>query len=302
MILITFALVLAASIGLYAWYTQRDYGAAFVNRRGHLVRSERQEMSRAALTAVYDVQLASDTGLTASGRMRAPLRQGKFTGVLLAVGIGTGAKAIDLIGDHDGVVLLSLDYGWTGEFDVMTAPKLWQSLNRMRKVSTETIPRLLLGVEMLARHPQVDPDRIVMVGVSYGTYCALPAAVIEPRASRLILVQGGGRIGDVIAANATEWKSALPPRAAGQLGELIFAPFRPERWIDRLAPRPVTFIASRTDPTLPVGAIERIYALAHEPKELVWHDTPHVGPDQAKIIAELSRIVMAELGGEPASP
>jgi pimeloyl-ACP methyl ester carboxylesterase len=137
-----------------------------------------------------------------------------------------------------------------------------------------------------------------VVGVSYGSYFALPAAALELRVSRLILVQGGGELDAVIAANARRWQAPVPPRVLGWIGDTLFLPFRPERWIERIAPRRVTFIASRTDPEFPVKAVESIYARAREPKELLWHDTPHVAPDAAEIIAELSSVVLQQLGAE----
>jgi dienelactone hydrolase len=278
----------ATCVGWWFWYSTRDYGAIFLKRRGALVGDSRH--------GALDTTLFSDTGLTAHARLRAPATEAKVPDVLLAAGLETGANVVDLIGPRDDMVVLAVDYGWVGEFDISTMPKLGRTMWDLRRRSLETVPRLLLSLEFLARQPQVDAERLIVVGVSYGSYFALPAAVLEPRVSRLILVQGGGDLGAVIAANAVRWRAPVPQRVATWIGETVFLPFRPQRWIGRLAPRPVTFIASRTDPEFPVSAVEWIFARAGQPKELVWHDTPHVAPESPAIIAELARVVVEQLG------
>ncbi len=292
-------LKVSAAGAVWWWYSARDYAAEFSQRRGRLVEVRRTTVHRGANTTTWDLRLTGDRGLSADARLRVPDRDGRFTGVLLAAGLETGKRVIDLIEERDDLVILAVDYGWSGEFDLTTVPKMTRTLRRLKTVTADSVPRLLLGLEQLTREPKADPDRIVVVGVSYGSYFALPAAALEPRASRLILVQGGGEISASVAANADRWQTPLPPRAAGWLGEALLLPFQPERWIGRVAPRPVTFIASRTDPQFPATVIEEVFARAGQPKELIWHDTPHVAPDAAAIIAELSRVVLEQLAREP---
>ena len=297
--LLLVALVAVAAIAAaWLWHFHRDYAAQFLARRGRLTDNRQQLIAATARTTTFDVWLHGDGGLEVDARMRVPNRDGKYAGVLLAVGLETGRRVIDLLEEHDNLVELAVDYGWQGEFDITSVPKFARTAGRMRTLSMEAVPRLLLALEFLARQPQVDTNRIVVVGVSYGSYLATPAAALEPRVSRLLLVQGGGTIREVTAATARRWRSPLPPRMTGWFCETVFTAFEPERWIGVVAPRKVTFIASRADPDFPVTAVERVYAAAGEPKELVWHDTPHVAPDAAEIIGELSRVVLQELGAE----
>jgi hypothetical protein len=262
----------------------------FLARKGRLVTNERRPVADSAHTTTYDLRLRSDTGLEARARLRVPNR-GRHPGVLLAVGLHTGAKALELIGDYDDLVVMAMEYDRAATFDVRTLAALW----RLRTVSLAAVPQQLLGLDALAAEPAVDLARLNVVGVSYGAYIALPAAVLEPRVSRLILAQGGAEIGATIAGNTVAWHLGLPAWWAGRLAEMLYAPFRPERWIGRLAPRPVTFIASRQDRTLPAASIERVFARAGEPKELLWRDLPHVGPDAAQSVAALAGAVVAEL-------
>ena len=295
--LLVAGLLAGAACGVWLfWYSHRDDGAIFLKRKGQLVETRREIVSKSAVTTVTELHLRSDTGLLADVRMRAPNRPGSFPCVLLAVGLGTGQRVIELVQERDDLVMLAVDYGWREEFNVSTLREMRRTLGSLRAVSNFAVPRMLLALDFAAHDPQIDHNRIIIVGVSYGTYLALPAAALDGRVAELILVQGGGEIGATVAANAERWRAALSPRAAGALMEFLFEPFKPQRWIAGIAPRPVTFIASRTDPTLPVGAVESVFARAGEPKKLVWHDTPHVEPRAQEIIAELSRVVFEELG------
>jgi dienelactone hydrolase len=295
-LLIVLVITVAACAAWWVWYSKRDYGAVFLQRKGQLLKSDRTASVSTSKTTVYDLKLISTSGLVADARMRVPNRQGKFPCVLLAAGLETGKRVIDLVEERDDMVMLAVDYGWRGEFDISTLPRFCRAMETMRGVAADAVPRMLLALEFLAQQPDVDPQRLVVVGVSYGSYLALPAAALDAKVSRLVLVQGGGEMGAVIAANTRRWQAPFSPRMTGWIGKIVLLPYQPERWIRRIAPRPVTFIASRTDPEFPVAAVEAVFAQAAQPKELVWHDTVHVAPDAAAIIAELGRVVIGQLG------
>jgi dienelactone hydrolase len=295
-LLIVLVVTVAACAVWWIWYSKRDYGAVFLQRKGQLLQSDRATAVTTPKTTVYDLKLVSASGLVADARMRVPNRQGKFPGVLLAAGLETGKRVIDLIEERDDMVMLAVDYGWRGEFDISTLPRFCRAMETIRGRAADAVPRMLLTLEFLAQQPYVDPQQLVVVGVSYGSYLALPAAALDPKVGRLILVQGGGEMGAVIAANTRRWQAPFSPRLTAWIGKIMLLPYQPELWIRRIAPRPVTFIASRTDPEFPVAAIEAVFARAARPKELVWHDTAHVAPDAAAIIAELGRVVVGQLG------
>jgi fermentation-respiration switch protein FrsA (DUF1100 family) len=50
--------------------------------------------------------------------------------------------------------------------------------------------------------------------------------------------------------------------------QLLWTRYEPWRWIDRLPPIPLLFIHGDRDPVIPVGMTRKLYARAHEPKEL----------------------------------
>jgi hypothetical protein len=296
--LVAGGLIIGAGLAWGVWNSMRDYGSLFLQRKGTLLQARRELVATTAQTSLYELHLTSDTGLEVDARLRVPVQPGRYPALLIAAGLHTGQHVIDLVEEQDKLVLMAIDYGWKGEFALSTLPNTVRTFWRLRAVSNDAVPRMLLALDALVREPASDPARTVVLGVSYGSYHALATAALDPRVSRIILLQGGGEIGPVIAANAPLWKSPLPPGPTGWVGKTLLTAFEPARWIGRVAPRRVTFIASRHDPQFPVASVERVFAQAGEPKELVWHDTPHVGPNAAEIIHELTQVVLQQLGAE----
>jgi dienelactone hydrolase len=302
------ALLLAILLGaLWTWYARRDYGALFRQRAGRLVDARRALVAETAISRVYDVRLQSDSGRQTRLRMRVPTADPRAADappprhvtVLMSVGLETGMRAIDLLEERDDLVVAAIDYDFEGEFDIATLPRLVRNIARLRSSSLDSVPAMLLALEFLHGEPRVDDGRIAVVGVSYGAWLALPAAALEPRAHKLILVQGGGEIGPVLAANAGHWGAPLPAWLLGWLGERLFLPFQPRRWIGKLAPRKLTVIAGRDDAALPWPAVLRVFHAAGKPKELIEVHMAHVSPHAEDIIALLSDLVLQELGVVP---
>src|SRR5262245_31469296 len=111
-LLIAMVAAIATCAGWWIWYSTRDYGAIFLQRKGNFLGDSR--------SSARDVTLLGDHGLNADVRMHVPANSGKVPGVLLAVGIETGKRAIDLVEPRDDMMMLAVDYGWVGEFDVRT--------------------------------------------------------------------------------------------------------------------------------------------------------------------------------------
>jgi dienelactone hydrolase len=298
-------IVLAAIAGLWwFWYTHRNYGALFESRAGHMVETERSFVSESNSVRLYDQVVTSNTGLQSAMRISIPAdldgmpvpSAHKVPALLLTAGLHTGKEAVSLIPPRTDMVVMALDYGWTGEFDVSTFSNMKRDLGQLRATTMDAVPRALLALDSLCTDPMVDRDRITVVGVSYGSYVALPAAALHPEVDELILVQGGARIGPTIAGNARLWKTPLPAPVAGWIGAMMFVPFDPVRWARRLEQKRFTMMASRNDEQIPTDALTAVFDASPSPhKEFIWMDAPHVAPDADAIIQLISRNIVEHL-------
>jgi dienelactone hydrolase len=278
--------------GCAFFYAQRDYAKVFAAQKSETADVQRELLRTSELSQTEDVTLRGADGRTVVVRLRTPLQDGKFQAVMLAVGLETGKRVVDMLEDRDDMVVAALDYPNGVRWDTPSKLKL---IRDMRRTSMKAVPALLAALDALYAEPKVDTNRVVLVGVSYGSYFALAAGAIDKRVSKVMLLQGGGEISRVVAANVGALGVPLPPKLVGMFAEIYFLPLQPERFAAKISPRPLVVIASRDDEGFPPESIESVFARAREPKRLVWHDMPHVQPGVAELIAELTRVALREL-------
>jgi dienelactone hydrolase len=104
-------------------------------------------------------------------------------------------------------------------------------------------------VDALERIPALDADRLAYAGFSLGTILGAVFCAHDPRPRAAALAIGGGGFG--------------PPEVD------------PALHVGRIAPRPVLFVNTRADQTVPRPAAEALHAAANEPKEIAWFEGTH---------------------------
>jgi hypothetical protein len=283
-------------------YSCRDYRSSFLSEKGGLISAEAKEIARDSLTRTSDFTLQGSNGLIVRGRMRTPTRGTiPYPAVLVASGIETGHLVIEMLDERPSVIVMAIRYPYTGELD-FSGLKAISTLLELREAGMKTIPSLLLALDYLSDLPDVDTNDVAVATVSYGTFVGVPAAVLHPRVKRLIVVQGGGNIGSVVAANAHRLEMPLPPKVSGWLGELFLKPFEPNRYITDFAPRQLFMVNSPGDLLFPDESAKSLYDHAQEPKEIIWYSSRHVMPGELEIIKELTEIVVERLYRKQAIP
>lgn len=111
--------------------------------------------------------------------------------------------------------------------------------------------------------PEVDPQRVAIVGYSMGSFIALMIAADDPNVRALVLGAGGDLPVD------------LP------FGPVIRTLVDPVRAVRRFAGRPLLLVHGRHDRTILPAQAERLFEAASEPKRLLWYDGGHWLPDNA---------------------
>jgi hypothetical protein len=126
----------------------------------------------------------------------------------------------------------------------------------------------------------VDTTRVEAVGASLGVPFMSVAAATDARITRLWAVHGAGRSRDAARPQRAAVRAHAPaararrsaPADALVAGERLTA----ERWIGRVAPRPVVPDQRRGDERLPRPAILALWDAAREPRTMIWMPGPHV--------------------------
>jgi hypothetical protein len=289
------ALLTATLAVILLRYTYRDYPAIFLAQKGTLTAFESGQIATTRLTQTHGVILRSSRGLIVSGRVRFPVEQTRrLPAVLVASGIETGHLVVELLDERPAVIVMAIRYPSHREPDFSGWNSV-QTLLDLRKTGMKTVPSLLLALDYLYQHPRVDTNDIAVATVSFGTFVGVPAAALHPAVRRLIVVQGGGDIASIIAANAERLQMPLPARISGWIGGLFLSPFEPNRYIGDFSPRPLLMVNSPGDLLFPDESARSLYEHAGEPKEIVWHKSTHVMPGAEEIIGELTKIVVEKV-------
>ena len=144
---------------------------------------------------------------------------------------------------------------------------------------TQTVLDCRRAAAWLAARPEVDPDRLGVVGTSLGSFVGGLAAAAEPRFKTACLLLGGGGLVDAFYDH---------PRLAGLKAAVrilvgskdrlkaLIDPIDPLTYADRLRGKRLLLIGASRDDVVPPAALERLWQATGRPK-ILWFDATHVG-------------------------
>jgi hypothetical protein len=283
-------LTIALSAAAVAAYREHDYRARFAREAGELiaVRDSTGVGQTADGWRVTDVTLVSDTGLEVRVRVRA---LGQLDGVrrpaaLVMGGYKTGRAVVEVPRFTGGVILASVAY----PYDEPDRPRgiewLWKA-PAVRTAMMRTPPALLLAAQYLYAREDVDPERVMILGVSLGVPFATAVAATDRRIAGVALLYGGGEIERLFTAAVAD---DLPGWAVGPTSRavaLLLAPLEPTRYARAIAPRPLLMINASDDQTIPRESVLALYRAARRPKRLIWVQSPHLAIGEEQLLASL---------------
>ena len=295
----TGAALLLGSVGAVLWLT-RNPVPHFEARHDVLAGVTEREGAVDGTTFEHEVQVRSASGLTIELAIRRPAAAEPETSIvrrplfLVLGGHERGKGAAALIGDTRGAIFASLEYPFDGDHQAKGMAVMAQ-VPAIRRALFDIPPAVSLALDYLLARPDVDPTRVELVGASFGAPFATIAAARDTRVTRLWLAHGGG---DTYALIARGLEKDIPftlarVPVAVLANVLANGPrFTPEKWIGRVAPRPVVMLNAEEDEKIPRSSVEVLYAAAGEPKELVWLPGQHMQGNRPEVIERLIAAVM----------
>ena len=252
---------------------------------------------------MQDVRLFASSGLTVDIAVKWPdepeAQDRRRPLILLLGGHRTGRDAVDLIGDTRGTIVAAVSYPFEGNPRVKGLAVL-PEVPAIRRALLDTPPALMLALDHLLTRRDVDALTVEMVGVSLGAPFGCIAGALDKRITRVWSVHGAGDPRTLLDHNLRRRIPLAPARSfvAATAYLLIDGPhLAPERWVARIAPRPFVMINAEEDERLPRETVERLYAAALSPREIVWMPGQHVLPRRAELVQRLIDAVLARVPG-----
>jgi hypothetical protein len=278
------------------FYLRRDTTAVFLRERGEYAPARTLAEWRLGEARCRRVELRNQRGEVTTAYVRTPPRPGPSPRILLTyAGEKTGPAILELIPQRPDLVLVAVQYPYRRPHGA------WEHLrwpHDLRRAVYRTVAGGMLAVSFLEQGDGLATSRLTVLGASLGVPFAVIHGALDPRVRAVLVVHGGGDLTGV--AWTIERRRGHPWRApfTAALAAVLVDSFDPARWAGRLAPRPLTILASRRDPTFPAASAQALYDSAREPKRLLWTDTEHVGARKQELVADIVRVVEAHLAGE----
>jgi len=268
-----------------------------LKRKGSLIKAFTDPITVTDTSIIANVMLINDRNDTVYGKIRYPnTREKRCPLAILVVGIETGREVVEMIKGYNNVIVFGINYPFKGQFD-FSGWNAFTTTFALRDAAFKTVAQLLLCLDWLSSQSFVDTTDMTMVAVSFGVFTAVPTAAIDTRIDRLVVVQAGGDIAEVIGANAERLGIFLPSWLAGWMAVQILEPFEPNDFIGEFAPRPLLLISGEADTFFPESSVRSFYNHAQQPKEWIRHRSGHVYPGEVELIMELTNIVAERLYG-----
>lgn len=129
----------------------------------------------------------------------------------------------------------------------------------------------------LAGRPEVDADRLGMVGTSLGSFLTALTSANEPRIKNVCMLLGGGGLVDAYydhpkAKPVTEWVDRLGGK---NLVRKLIAPVDPITYAAQLKGKNLLMIAAKNDEIVPPKAATQLWEATGK-QRIVWLDAGHV--------------------------
>jgi dienelactone hydrolase len=295
--------------GTLAWLL-RDPEPYFADRHGTLAEVVRRDATLTNGALEETVHLRSTSGLEVSLAIRytpdekdpatTPAADHRRPLFLILGGHARGMAAGALVGETRGAIIAALEYPFDGDHRAKGLAVVRQ-VPKIRRAIWDTPPAVRLALDHLLERPDVDPARVELVGASFGAVFATVAAALDDRVTRLWLAHGGGKPFDLIDHGLKDEIPFAPLRyPVSALAHVIASGprFAPERWVARVAPRPIVMLNALDDERIPRHTVDALWKSAKDPKRMVWLSGPHVQGNRPDVLAALVDTMFA-LSTEP---
>jgi dienelactone hydrolase len=206
--------------------------------------------------------------------------------ILFLHGIGQNKKFLPQIASQftrQGYAIVCIDQYNCGERK-QRGLGIWQSVLALRRRGALNVIESRRLLDYLQTRPELDPQRFVLLGASYGAITGVNVAAFEPRLHSIVQTYGGGDLSLLLDSNQARrqlgrWRAPVMALAA-----YILAPADPIRHVKALAPRPVLFQNGEADGLVPAASARALYAAAGEPRRMIWYPGGHIGEDRGRVV------------------
>lgn len=289
----------AVTVGAVWYLAFHDYSGYFLSTKGKLIHAGGSPVSERGDFDGRLISLRSDSGLRVECGLLVPKGRSagrRYPAVVLLGGVAAGKSAVDYVTGISNVVVAAPDYPYRPR-ESYTAGRFLRDLPAIRRGALDVVPSVMLLYDYLVQRPDVDPERIILVGYSFGAPFVPCLAALDRRPAAAVMVFGGGDLPALIRHNLRGPAGPAGSAAIGALSAVLLRPLEPLRYAGRISPVPLLMINGTRDPDIPPEYANRIYRKAKQPKRQIWLEAPHVSPRNVELTGRIVSSLKKELVG-----
>jgi len=269
-------------------FTCEEIGSLFAYDAQAPLDIQEVNRSREEGVTVIDLTYASPMGGRVPATLVLPDGNGPFAGILYQHGMPSTRQHLipgAVTYARMGAVVLLIDAPFNrpehGNAEALTFTE------KDRDEQIQLIVDLRRGVDLLLSHPEIDPQRLAYVGISYGGAMGGLLAGVEHRLKGYGLQVGdGGLVTHVTGPEDSDSWFAKPVEARKQWVEGMW-PIEPIHYVGCAAPASLFFQNGTLDKMVPPADALRFQQAGSQPKTIRWYKNGHglgvaAGRDQAE--------------------
>lgn len=228
-----------------------------------------QVVSKADAFTVSLVEFNGIEGDRVPAMLYTPNDQAKHPAVLLQYGSG-GHKKVNYIVmlaelfARRGFVVITIDLPNRGDRKIKDPARARALENSQFASFLQTLGDYSRTIDYIAARPDVDPQRLTYVGVSWGAITGITYVAHDPRIKVMASLVGGG--------NFIGW---LPGEVDPEL-KASLERFDPVYHVAAIAPRPLLLLNVTKDVLVPRFLSESLHKAAGEGAKKMWLETDHI--------------------------
>ncbi len=289
--------VILASLLCFIFYLHfKDYREDFRERRGLITSALLQPVPEESSGAKFWLRLENTQEMVVNCGMLVP-KGGNilWPAVILLGGKATGKHAVDYAFGVDSVLIVAVDYPFEPR-DTYTVTSFLGDVPTIRNALLDMVPSVMLVRDYLGTRNDVDTNRIVIAGYSFGAPLVPVIVATDRRFAAAVMGYGAGGLHSLIRHNIRRYRDPLVSELGGALGGLLLRPLEPMRYIAEVSPTPLIMINGTEDDQIPRANTMALYEHAGHPKTIIWIESGHVHPRNPELTQRVVRAMADELG------
>jgi len=232
-----------------------------------------------------DLTYASPTGNRVPATLVLPRGPGPSAGLVVQHGMPSNRQAMVWVAQayaQMGAVVVMIDAPWARperqeceDYACKTVPRFTKE---DRADQIELMLDLQRAVDLLLSRPEVDPQRLAYIGVSYGGAMGGLLAGIEQRLQAYVLVVGDGGL---VEHTSEPDADGYPDHWSKNWVDAMW-PIEPLHYVGRASPAALLFQNGTQDNLVPRRDALRYQQAGSQPKTVMWYEAGH-GPTPSSL-------------------